>query len=143
MAPANGFTVFNAEPRVIGSGRSPQPGCLTAAAGTFVRKHRESVNTSLLIVPYVIGNTNVTVDPSREEIEITAYYASDVGRIFVESNYELLEWELFYVSGQKILQGRAEKSMNRASFPAANFPKGFTLSVSRQLMVRRASGRFW
>jgi len=72
----------------------------------------------------VIGNTNVTVDPSREEIEITAYYASDVGRIFVESNYELLEWELFYVSGQKILQGRAEKSMNRASFPAAQLPKG-------------------
>lgn len=121
----NGFTVFNAEPRVIGSGKISTAWMFNGSGWERSSENIENpVNTSLLIVPYVIGNSNVTVDPSREEIEITAYYASDVGRIFVESNYELLEWELFYVSGQKILQGRAEKSMNRASFPAAQLPKG-------------------
>jgi len=121
----NGFTVFNAEPRAIGSGKISTAWILNGNGWERSSENIENpVNTSLLIVPYLIGKKNVTVDPETEDLEIKAYYAGEVGRIFVESNFELLEWELFYVSGQKILQGRAEKSMNRASFPAAQLPKG-------------------
>jgi hypothetical protein len=83
------------------------------------------MNTSLLISPYVIGDKNVSVRPAvREDPEILAYYSKEVNRILIESDNELLEWELFYVSGQKIRQGRADKSINRTSLPAAQLPKG-------------------
>lgn len=120
-----GFTVFNAEPRAIGSGKVSTAWIYNGNGWERSSENIENpVNTSLLVAPYVIGKTNVTVHPDREEPEIAAYYAGEVSRIFIESNYELLEWELFYVSGQKMLEGRAEKSMNRASFPAAHLPKG-------------------
>ena len=82
------------------------------------------INTSLLIAPYLVGQKNVSVPVDREEPEITAYYASEVNRIFIESNYELLEWEIFYVSGQKIMGARADISINRTSLPVAHLPKG-------------------
>ncbi len=122
---SRGFTVFNAEPRAIGSGKVSTAWMYNGNRWERSSENIENpVNTSLLIAPYVIGKTNLSVHPDKEEPKIAAYYGAEVSRIFIESNYELLEWELFYVSGQKILEGRAEKSMNRASFPAAHLPRG-------------------
>lgn len=122
---AAGFSVFNAEPRKIGSG-------LVATAwmknGTGWVKSSENIenpiNTSLLIAPYLIGNKSTSVDPVKEEPELAVYYSNEVKRIFIESNYELIEWEIFYSSGQKIHQESADMSINRASYSSAHLPKG-------------------
>ena len=121
----NGFTVFNTEPRAIGSGKT---------ATAWIKHNNEwirssenienPINTSLLIAPYMVGKTDVAVPTTNVEASITIYYEREVNRIFIESNHELLEWEIFYVSGQKIHAGRAEKSINRASFPMTHFAKG-------------------
>jgi len=120
-----GFTVYNAEPRKIGSGKASTAWMKNNYGWERSSENIENpVNSSLLIAPYVLGETNVSVHPEREKPEITTYYAGEAGRIFIESNHELLEWELFYVSGQKILGERTDKSINRTSFPAAHLPKG-------------------
>ena len=121
-----GFTVFNAEPRPIGSGKVSTTWIRSSKGWERSSENIENpMNTSLLISPYVIGDKNVSVRPAvREDPEILAYYSKEVNRILIESDNELLEWELFYVSGQKIRQGRADKSINRTSLPAAQLPKG-------------------
>src|SRR5690554_4981831 len=63
----SGFSVFNTEPRKIGSG-------MVATAwmknGTGWVKSSENIenpiNTSLLIAPYLIGNKSTSVDPVKE-----------------------------------------------------------------------------
>lgn len=120
-----GFTVFNAEPRKIGSGKVSTAWMKNNYGWERSSESMENpINTSLLIAPYLVGQKNVSVPVDREEPEITAYYASEVNRIFIESNYELLEWEIFYVSGQKIMGARADISINRTSLPVAHLPKG-------------------
>ncbi|HAR38280.1 MAG TPA: hypothetical protein DCS09_06790, partial [Porphyromonadaceae bacterium] len=52
------------------------------------------------------------------------YYSSEVKRIFIESNRDLLQWEIFYSSGLKIHQESADKSINRASYSTAHLPGG-------------------
>ena len=121
----NGFTVFNAEPRAIGSGKIATAWIKDKNEWMRSSENIENpINSSLLIVPYLIGKADVSVKPISEEAKITVYYEREVNRVFIESNHELLEWQIFYVSGQKIHEGRAEKSMNRASFPVDHYPKG-------------------
>ena len=121
----SGFSVFNTEPRKIGSG-------MVATAwmknGTGWVKSSENIenpiNTSLLIAPYVIGSKSISVDPEKEDPKLAVYYANEVKRIFIESNFELLEWEIYYSSGQKIHQESVDMSINRASYASAHLPKG-------------------
>lgn len=82
------------------------------------------VNTALLITPYVIGSGSAVVEPIPEKTETKVYYSNDVKRIFIESNRELLQWEIFYSSGLKIHQESTDKSINRASYPVAHLPGG-------------------
>ena len=82
------------------------------------------INTSLLIAAYGIGDATVKNNQDTKKTNISVYYSGEVKRVFIESDDELLEWELYYVSGQKLYQERADKSINRASIPAAHMPKG-------------------
>ncbi|RNC66048.1 T9SS type A sorting domain-containing protein, partial [Proteiniphilum sp. X52] len=45
-------------------------------------------------------------------------------RIFIESNYELVEWEIFYSSGIKIHHETIDISINRGSYSSSHLPKG-------------------
>ncbi|MBF6629050.1 MAG: trypsin-like peptidase domain-containing protein [Proteiniphilum sp.] len=121
----SGFSAFNAEPRKIGSG----------VVATAWMKHNigwvrssenieNPVNTSLLVTPYVMGNKSTSVVPDMEDTEVAVYYSNEVKRIFIESNYELKEWEIYYSSGQKIYQESADMSINRASYFSAHLPNG-------------------
>lgn len=128
----NGFTVLNVNPRKIGSG-IPSTAWMKNASG-WVRSSENienPINTTLLISPYVVG-PGLTPPPSQpEEAAIKAYYSKEVNRIFIESNKELLSWEIFYVSGQKIFEGKAESSISRISFPVYHLAQGvYVVKVS-------------
>ena len=77
-----------------------------------------------MIAAYGIGDATVKDDNSNKETIVSVYYSGEIKRIFIESDDDLLEWELFYVSGQKLFQERSDKSINRASITVAHLPKG-------------------
>lgn len=123
---ANGFCLLNVQPRKIGSGIASTAWMKNATGWVRSSENMENpINTSLLIAPYVIG-TGLTAptDPGQDEVEIKAYYNSAVNRIFIESNEDLISWEIFYVSGQKVFEGKAESSINRTSFSVGHLAKG-------------------
>jgi len=122
----NGFSLLNVQPRKIGSGIVSTAWMKNATGWVRSSENIENpINTSLLITPYVIG-TGLTApdDPSQKETEIKAYYNKAVNRIFIESNKDLIAWEIFYVSGQKVFEEKAESSINRASFSVGHLAKG-------------------
>lgn len=121
----HGFSSLNTDPRKLGSGiestawmRGPQ-GWVKSSENI-----ENPLNTSLFIAAYGIGDATVKDDQVTKKTTISVYYSNEVKRVFIESEDELLEWELYYVSGQKLHQERADKSMNRASISAAHMPKG-------------------
>ena len=120
-----GFSVLNAEPRKLGSGIISTAWMKNGTGWVRSSENMENpINTSLLIAPYVIGSGSIVVEPLSEEPEMKVYYSNEVKRIFIESNRDLLQWEIFYASGQKIHQESADKSINRASYSAAHLPGG-------------------
>lgn len=121
----NGFSLLNVQPRKRGSG-APSTAWLKDASGWIKSTGiiENPINTSLTIAPYTIGTGLSPVDPEKEEPEITAYYNKAEDRIFIESNKEFISWEIFYVSGQKVFEGKAESSINRTSFPFGHLAKG-------------------
>lgn len=120
-----GFSVFNTTPRKLGSGIISTAWMKNATGWVRSSENIENpVNTALLIIPYVIGSGSTVVEPIPEKAETKVYYSHDVKRIFIESNRELLQWEIFYSSGLKIHQESADKSINRASYHAAHLPGG-------------------
>lgn len=122
---ASGFSTFNAEPRKIGSGLISTAWMKNVSEWVRSSENIENpVNTALMIAPYVIGNTSISVESEKEQPKLVAYYSNEVKRIFIESNYELIEWEIFYSSGIKIHHETTDISINRASYPSAHLPKG-------------------
>ncbi|MDI9523541.1 MAG: trypsin-like serine protease [Bacteroidota bacterium] len=120
-----GFSVYNAEPRKIGSEKVST--AWMKNGGGWVRSSENienPMNTSLLIAPYVIGEGSVVVKPDKLDSDLRAYYSREVQRIFIESNNDLLEWEIFHTSGIKVHQESADISMNRVSYQASHLPKG-------------------
>ena len=81
------------------------------------------INTSLFIAAYGIGDVTVKMIKGRKK-QLYRYIIQVKSKDFIESEDELLEWELYYASGQKLFQERADKSINRASISAAHMPKG-------------------
>lgn len=123
---SNGFSLLNVQPRKIGAGIASTAWMKNAAGWVKSSENIENpVNTSLLIASYVIG-TGLTAptDPGQDKTEIKAYHNNTVNRIFIESNKDLISWEIFYVSGQKVAEGKAESSINRTSFSAGHLAKG-------------------
>ena len=121
----NGFTVFNTEPRKRASGFISTAWIRSPLGWVNSSENLEyPINTSLYIAPYVIGDAKLDVKPDIEATNIAVYYSGEVKYIFIESNDDLLEWEIFYVSGQKIHRESTDKSINRASYSAAHLPKG-------------------
>ncbi len=121
----SGFTTFNAEPRKLGSGIASTAWMKNATGWVRSSENIENpMNTSLLIAPYVIGDENTIVLPDKTDTGLKTYYSKEAQRIFIESNTDLLEWEIYYISGQKIHQEATEISINRASYPAAHLPRG-------------------
>ena len=82
------------------------------------------INTSLFIAPYLVGDASIEVEPELVETNISVYYSGEVKRIFIESNNDLMEWEIYYVSGQKVHQERADISISRASYSASHLTRG-------------------
>lgn len=121
-----GFSAMNVEPRKAGSGIASTTWMKNATEWIKSSENIENpINTSLLIAPYVLNSTlTPPTDPSLSETEIKAYYHKEADRIFIESNKDLISWEIFYVSGQKIFQGKTDSSINRTSFPIGHFAKG-------------------
>ena len=123
---SNGFSLLNVQPRKIGVGIASTAWMKNAAGWVKSSENIENpVNTSLLIASYVIG-TGLTAptDPGQDKTEIKAYHNNTVNRIFIESNKDLISWEIFYVSGQKVAEGKAESSINRTSFSVGHLAKG-------------------
>lgn len=121
----NGFSVFNTEQRKLGSGIISTAWMKNATGWVRSSENMENpANTSLLIAPYIIGNREIKVEPDLDQTTISVYYSGEVKRIFIESNDDLLEWEIFYVSGQKIHQESTDISLNRTSYSAVHLPKG-------------------
>jgi hypothetical protein len=117
---------LNVQPRKIGAGIASTAWMKNATGWVKSSENIENpINTSLLIAPYVIG-TGLTApsDPGQDDTEIKAYYNSAVNRIFIESNKDLISWEIFYVTGQKVFEGKAESSINRTSFSVGHLVKG-------------------
>ena len=120
-----GFKVLNVEPRKVGSGLVSTAWMKNATDWTPSSENMYNpVNTSLLISPYVVGTGLTPEKPAETPLELNAYYNSEVGRIFIESNKEILSWEIFYVTGQKIFAEQIDKSINRTSFTAIHLAKG-------------------
>lgn len=121
----SGFSAFNAEPRKIGSGFVSTAWMKNGSGWMRSSENIENpVNTTLLIAPYVIGNSSTSVESEREPPKLVVYHSNEVKRIFIESNYELIEWEIFYSSGLKIHHETTDISLNRASYSSAHLPKG-------------------
>lgn len=123
---SDGFSVLNVKPRPIDAG-VPSTAWMKNAAGWVKSSENieNPVNTSLLITPYVAGTgLSTPTDPGQNETRIKAYYDKSANRIFIESNKDLISWEIFYVSGQKVFEGKVESSINRISFPMEHSAKG-------------------
>lgn len=120
-----GFSVLNADPRKLGSGITSTAWMKNGTGWVRSSENIENpINTSLLIAPYVIGNGSIIGEPEPEEPVLKVYYSNEVKRIFIESNNDLLQWEIFNASGQKIHEESADKSINRASHSVAHLPGG-------------------
>ena len=132
----NGFSALNTNPRKLGSGIESTAWMKGPQGWVRSSENIENpINTSLFIAAYGIGDVTVKDDQGAKKTTISVYYSSEVKRIFIESEDELLEWELYYVSGQKLYQERADKSINRASISAVHMPKGVYI-----VRVRTANG---
>lgn len=132
----NGFSALNTNPRKLGSGIESTAWMKGPQGWVRSSENIENpINTSLFIAAYGIGDVTVKDDQGAKKTTISVYYSSEVKRIFIESEDELLEWELYYVSGQKLYQERADKSINRASISAVHMQKGVYI-----VRVRTANG---
>lgn len=122
----SGFSAMNIEPREIGSKKRSTAWMKNATGWVKSSENIENpINTSLLISPYFQGTRLAPpADEQGKEAEIKAYYSKEVDRIFIESDKDLISWEIFYASGQKLFEGKAESSINRTSFPIGSFAKG-------------------
>lgn len=121
----SGFSAMNVEPRKVGSG-TPSTSWMKNASGWVKASENieNPINTSLLISAYVMGAKPIIIDPGTEEFNLTVYHSKEMERIFIESEKELLSWEIFYVSGQKVYQGKTDKSINRTSFHSGILARG-------------------
>ncbi len=142
---APGFCVLNTEPRNAGSTLSATAWMKNTTGWVLSSENMYNpLNTSLLISPYVIGSGLEGEEQKPESLEINVTYNREVQRIIVESNQEIVSWEIYYVTGQKIFAQRIDKSVNLASFSTMHLTKGvyvvkaFTAngSVVRKVLVR-------
>lgn len=122
---ADGFSAFNIEPRKIGSGMICTSWMKNSMGWVKSSENIENpVNTSFMIIPYTSGKESVAVTAEKEEPILTAYHSREVKRIFMESNYDIIEWEIYYSSGQKIYHEKADLSINRVSYSSGHLPGG-------------------
>lgn len=126
---SSGFSVLNVVPRKIGSKQIATAWMKHAQGWVRVNENIEKpINTSLMISAYVAGAAGVSMPyNTADKPEIKAYYSKENKRIFIESNKDLISWEGFNVSGRKVFEGEAEKSINRYSVRAGHLPAGVYL----------------
>ncbi|MDO5663659.1 MAG: T9SS type A sorting domain-containing protein [Bacteroidia bacterium] len=130
---SSGFSLLNVQPRKIGSGIASTAWMKNATGWIKASENIENpINTSLLIAPYVTDTgLSAPINPGEDKTEIKAYYNNSVNRIFIESNKDLMSWEIFYILGQKVFEGKAKSSINRTSFSVDHLAKGiYVVKVS-------------
>lgn len=122
---SGGFAAFNTEPRSAGSGISSTAWMKNSSGWVRSSENIENpINTALLVSAYLIGDSSQIVIPDEETFKLNIYHLPEANRIFIESNLDLLSWDIFYISGQKIYSGNTDLSINRASFSSSMLPKG-------------------
>lgn len=120
-----GFASFNVSPRKVGSGLVSTAWMKNSTGWVRSSENIENpINTALFITPYVIGTGSTTVEPEKEQPQLTVYHSNSLKRIFIESNYELVEWDIYYSSGIKVHHETTDISLNRTSYSSAHLPKG-------------------
>lgn len=126
---SSGFSVLNVVPRKIGSKQISTAWMRNAQGWVRANENIEKpINTSLMISAYVAGSAEVSIPyNTAEKPEIKAYYNKENKRIFIESNKDLISWEGFSVSGRKVFEGEAEKSINRYAVQVDHLPAGVYL----------------
>lgn len=123
---SSGFSVLNVAPRKIGSNRSSTAWMKNAQGWTRSNEINEHpINTSLMVSAYVIGSADLSIPNNPlEKPEIKAYHNKENARIYIESNKDLISWEIFTPTGQKFFEGKAENSITRTSIPISYLPTG-------------------
>lgn len=120
-----GFAALNTAPRTSGTEITSTAWMKDNTGWIASSKNiNDPLNTSLLIAPYVIGDTSLVTAPPKEDFEIKVLYQKDIAQILITSNSDLLSWELFNTSGQKIAATTIDKSINRASYRTKKLSKG-------------------
>lgn len=142
----DGFSALNAMPRKTNEGIS-STAWIKGVSG-WVRSSENTdnpINTSLLISPFSQGGTLLNVDPVIEDFKWNAFYSTEFDQIFVNSEKELISWEVFYVSGQKVYEEISEAGSKNPSIPVSNLVKGVYIvkiktadgsQYARKVMVR-------
>ena len=122
----SGFTVMNVEPRKkMAEELSSAWSRNINGVWTKSTENLDSpMNTSLLIAAYVKGDKIELPQPEVENPEVKAFYNKESKRIVIDSNTELMTWELFSTGGAKLAEGKSEGGVNRMSISAAQLPAG-------------------
>lgn len=135
-----GFSVMNTEPRKENSGKLCKTWIKNAQG--WIKSDRlinNPIHTSLLISPYIIAKDAQNIDPDAQDMQVQAYYNAEVKRIFIKSNKEILKWEIFYVTGQKMHEASEDDaSVMQTSYPAGHFTQGMYIVRVTTAMGQRS-----
>lgn len=119
-----GFSVLNAEPRKTGASLTSTAWMKNAKGWIPSSQNVEKpINTSLLISPLYIGS-NPPVNPTEPDLEVSVSYSSEVKRLFVNSNKDIVSWEIFNTLGQRMHAAILNNSANRISYDSAHLSTG-------------------
>ena len=142
---ASGFSVLNVAPRGLAS-TEVSTAWVRKSSG-WIRSNSEDmvsrINTSLMIVPYVIGEVIPPPNGGDNEVLMNAFHSRTEQMIFVESNHELAHWEVFYSNGQQMFRANAYSS-RRLSMHTTHWARGVYIvrvrtvdgvSVVRKILV--------
>lgn len=140
-AVSQGFTVLNVKPREIGAGVLSTAWMKNSAGWVASSENIDyPMNTSLLISPYIIGDTSLIINPKEDDFELKVFHNNALKKIFIVANRELLAWELFNVSGQKIDAAEIDKSIHRVAYSSSKLANGVyvvKVNTSSGMQVRK------
>lgn len=132
------FSALNAEPRKAGSGLESTAWIKNATGWVRSSENMENpINTSLLISPYVIGDGLPPIVPDKFDLKV---YMDGNKDLIIDSTRDLIAWEVFYISGQKLLAEKAENSIKKVHINTTHFISGIYLvkvNTNNEIMIRK------
>ena len=124
----SGFSVLNVQPRSAGSGITSSAWMRNSDGWMRSTENPHcQINTSLMIAPFVVG-TVAPPPPNGEALEVTIRFSRSDQMVFIESNRELTQWEMFYSDGRRVFHSQASAGScvvdRRISISAAHLARG-------------------